>query len=416
MKKKVYVIGGGTFSYVRTHLALAAPAFGRTARVLSGVARERFSEMDVELILTKMADSKSDIVTNSDVAAVVDRLVHDNTTKVVFFNVAMCDFEGKIGDVESDKYAERLRTADGACQMNLYPAEKVLRQIRKVRKDIFLVGFKTTAGAQPREQYIRGLELLKQASCNLVLANDVVTRLNMVITPEESKYSMTTDREAALKELVDMTYHRSHLTFTRSTVVDGQPIPWGSDLVYPSLRAVVNHCISQGAYKAFNGATVGHFACKLSENTFLTSIRKSNFNEIEKNGLVRVVTDGEDNVIAYGAKPSVGGQSQRLIFQQHQGMDCIVHFHCPLKKDHTDEIPTVSQREFECGSHQCGQNTSNGLGSFSGGEIACVMLDKHGPNIVFRHDINPEKVIDFIERNFDPDGFARVVLPSSTTA
>ena len=33
--KKVHVIGGGTFSDIRTHLALCAPAFGYTAKKLN---------------------------------------------------------------------------------------------------------------------------------------------------------------------------------------------------------------------------------------------------------------------------------------------------------------------------------------------------------------------------------------------
>jgi hypothetical protein len=40
-------------------------------------------------------------------------------------------------------------------------------------------------------------------------------------------------------------------------------------------------------------------------------------------------------------------------------------------------------------------------------------LDNHGPNIVFNRNIEPEKVIDFIERNFDltqsTDGINRAV-------
>ena len=80
-------------------------------------------------------------------------------------------------------------------------------------------------------------------------------------------------------------------------------------------------------------------------------------------------------------------------------MDCIVHFHSPLKVGHLDDILVVSQREVECGSHQCGKNTSDGLRHF--GNLKCVMLDNHGPNIVFNRNINPQEVINFIEDNFD---------------
>jgi hypothetical protein len=160
---------------------------------------------------------------------------------------------------------------------------------------------------------------------------------------------------------------------------------------------VVNYCIEQGAYKVFNGATVGHFACKIGDTEFLTSIRKTNFNDLAKNGLVRVKTDGPDTVIAYGAKPSVGGQSQRIIFSEHNDYNCIVHFHCPIKEG--SEVPVRSQREVECGSFSCGKNTSDGLKRI--GNLSAVMLDNHGPNIVFHDSIDPQEVIDFIEANFD---------------
>ena len=408
IKKQIHIYGGGTFSYVRTHLALAMPAFGETAKKLEILCKERFDNMDVNLLLTKMADSNSKLVTNEDVEAHVLALKEDFNTKIIFFNVGMNDFDGEINENKrpsffipqpkdvSNKYAPRLRS-DEEYLLNLFPKKKVVKQIREGRKDIFLVAFKTTSGATEQEQYLAGLNLMKKNSCNLVLANDVVTRVNMIITPEEAKYHVTNDREEALKQLVDMTYYRSHLSFTHATVVDGTPVDWNSDAVFPSLREVVNFCINQSAYKPFNGATVGHFACKIGEKEFLTSIRKSNFNDLAKNGLVRVVTDTEDTVIAYGAKPSVGGQSQRIIFSEHNDYDCIVHFHCPIKAN--SEVPVVSQREYECGSHECGKNTSNGLKRF--GNLSAVMLDNHGPNIVFHHSINPQEVIDFIKENFD---------------
>jgi hypothetical protein len=128
--------------------------------------------------------------------------------------------------------------------------------------------------------------------------------------------------------------------------------------------------------------------------------------------MVLVKTDGDDEVIAYGYKPSVGGQSQRIIFDRYSETNCIVHFHCPMKEDKLNEIPVVSQREYECGSHQCGENTANGLGSF--GNLFCVMLDNHGPNIVFNDSIDPNEVILFIENNFDLEkstsGFEKVYL------
>jgi hypothetical protein len=59
----------------------------------------------------------------------------------------------------------------------------------------------------------------------------------------------------------------------------------------------------------------------------------------------------------------------------------------------------VSRREYECGSHECGQNTSRGLRRF--GHLSAVSLQEHGPNVVFHRSIDPQEVINFIEENFD---------------
>lgn len=407
-KKRIHIIGGGTISHVSAHLALCAPAYGRTAQRIFMECNDQFyDKMDISLHLTKMADPiNSKLETNEDIAALVDKLIENESTKIIFFNPAMVDFDGhnievvgrRFSDLPSGKYAPRLSTRDGKEHfIKLTSKEKIVKKIRKSRKDIFLVSFKTTCNATEQEQYLAGLNLLKETSSNLVLANDIGTRKNMIITPEEAAYHVTTDRYEAIENLVEMAKLRSHLMFTRSTVIAGEAISWNSEEVPANLRTVVDHCIKSNAYKVFRGSTVGHFATKLDDTTFLTSMRKTNFNDLHKNGLVKIKTDGPDSVIAYGSKPSVGGQSQRIIFKENPDMDCIVHFHCPRREG--SSVPVVSQREYECGSHECGQNTANGLKRF--GNLLAVHLDNHGPNIIFSKTVDPQEVIKFIEANWD---------------
>ena len=427
-KREVHIVGGGTFSHVRKHLSLAAPAFGSTAQRLAELFASFATSLDTHVHLTKMADPNSNIVTNDDLRQLARQLVLSYNTKIVIWTPAVVDFDGDVyqqtGKPAKDAFdwtgmplqgydhvkEDVLRLqSDGRYALRLTPVDKIVGMYRRdpvdgrqPRKDIFLVAFKSTAGATEEEMYTAGLKLCKNVSANLVLVNDTVRRLNMVVTPEEAYYHLTHDRDEALRGLAEMAYLRSQLTFTRSTVIAGDPVAWDDPRVYESLRTVVNHCIEAGAYKPFLGVTAGHFAAKIADNVFLTSRRKTNFNNLPSTGLVQVTTDGPEEVTAMGGKPSVVGQSQRIVFEEHPELDSIVHFHCPIRPG--SPVPVVSQREYECGSHECGQNTSNGLRSFtlpSGNSLDAVMLDQHGPNIVFNHETDPQEVIDFIEANFD---------------
>ena len=534
--KRIAIIGGGTNTYISNHLALSAPAYGTTAKHLyQKFLNHSDNKMDVELCLTKMADPSQDYLdTPEDVEALVDELIADPDTRVIIFNVAMVDYKPtSLFTLESNsydaynpheitdkfgKYTGRLNTSKlpEVC-LELSVQDKVINKIRKERKDILLVGFKTTCGATKEEQFQKGLKLCKDASANIVFVNDVdkdrIRNLNSaleskktlsniksksemetayieegikeaeeqieafqnngLVTPEESSYWYNT-RDEALDALVQMVLDRSHLHFTRSTVVNSKTVPWlveaedgwiedkgkiykHNPLIPDTFAVIFDYVRGAGAYKLGpTKSTVGHMGIKLGPNEFLTSKRKTDFNKIEEVGLVRVITDDPDNVfgykhffenkevrdlqdklklikerskqdqtendkmwsevwteyykdklaaagqkvIAFGAKPSVGGQSQRSLFDAYPNLDCIIHFHCPLKTGSRDEFNTTPQFGVECGSHECGQNTAMNMKEFklpSGRSVWAVHLDHHGPNILFdSNSSDPQEIIEFI--------------------
>lgn len=524
--KKIVILGGGTNTYISNHFALSAPAYGTTAIKLEEKFRQHSeNKMDVNLYLTKMAhpDCKDAPDTPEDIETLVDKLVADPDTRVIIFNVAMVDYKPtSLFNLESNaydaynpreitdkfgKYAGRLNTSKlpEVC-LELSVQDKIIQKIRKERKDILLVGFKTTCGATKEEQFQKGLKLCKDASANIVFVNDVdkdriaalneslkgldlfqgptygvgtydpklitpyisepkthcenekemleraVSELqnNGLVTPEESSYWYNT-RDEALDALVQMVLDRSHLHFTRSTVVDAKTVPWFvgwernithvqyinkgkvhdakipgkkhyilNPLIPETFRIVFDWVRSKSAYKKGpTGATVGHFGIKLGPNEFLTSKRKTDFNKIEEVGLVRVITDDPDNVfgykhffetsnndkvIAFGAKPSVGGQSQRSLFEAFPDLNCIIHFHCPLKTTSRELFNTTPQFSFECGSHECITSNITGFKEYKVSDTHSIWaghMDYHGPNIVFNSNINPQLVIDFINSHWD---------------
>jgi hypothetical protein len=190
--KRIHIIGGGTVFHVSNHLALCSPAYGKTVVDLYRLIRAADPPMDIVAHLTKMAKgAESEVATlmrdqrlrgmadftgdetletNADVATLVGKIVNDPRTKMVFMPVALCDYEGYVtdgpnGPMPPGKYQPRLNSRDNpSVTFKLLSGDKIISRIRESRKDIFLVGFKTTCGAREDEQYRSGLSLLKRST------------------------------------------------------------------------------------------------------------------------------------------------------------------------------------------------------------------------------------------------------------
>lgn len=414
-KKKIVVMGGGTVFHVRSHLSLSAIAYGTTAREISRLLAQEFSEEEYEIYteITKMGDPKSTLETHQDIDKAVNEIIADKNVKVVVFNVALVDFQGSIGDVPSDKYATRLKSREGDQTMRLSALPKLIGRFRNTRKDIFLVGFKTTCGASMDEQYLAGLKLLKESSCNLVLANDTKTRLNMVITPEEAKYGVSTDRHVSLVKLRDLISSRVKNSTYLSTTMDYSLDMEKWDSLPSKFKKVMDFLLEKKAFKPNPlGRTPGHFGIHKEQTDpdkelgiirYVCSMRKVDFNQIKGKGLLSVVYDTKKGILKSSGKPSVGVIfTQRKAFEAFPDMKYIVHFHCPRREDSPDDIRIQKQWPFECGTEQCADNTVRGMMRFgTSGNIVAVMLEKHGPNILFNDYTNVEELCQFIDRNFD---------------
>jgi hypothetical protein len=192
----IYIFGGGCYSAVRNHLALAAPAFGTTAR------RIKQHLLQAELILTRMASESSSLVYNGDVKAKLQECLDDKNTSVIVMNCALCDFEGQVGDVVSGSHATRLESRDAPFNMTLTVADKIISMIKEQRPDIMVVGFKTTTDADFDTMVKKSLRM----NVDVVLANDTVTRKNILVCVDANRhcYTVSDEREVLLKEIATM--------------------------------------------------------------------------------------------------------------------------------------------------------------------------------------------------------------------
>lgn len=200
MSKQIHIFGGGTVQHVRSHTALSAPAYGRTARKLQAMLSEKGLGDHVQVHFTTMADWQSPLETNEDVAARLEEVLADPNTVAIVFNVALCDVAGQIGDVPSGKYAPRLQSRETLGNMQLTATPKLLPRVKQARPDVFLVGFKTTADDTQLLQHQKSLRQIEETGADLVFANDTVTKHNMLVYP----YGFYAgERDGMLTKLVD---------------------------------------------------------------------------------------------------------------------------------------------------------------------------------------------------------------------
>lgn len=177
------VMGGGTFYDVRAHFSLATRAFGETARKISAILTEGYGDRFTTLLqLTRMADHTSALISNQDVTEHVDSLLGNPNLQAMVFNVALCDFEGQVGDIPSGKTAPRLESRDAPFAMTLTTAAKVINVIKSRRPDVFVVGFKTTTNADVATQQAKALRQIEESGSDLVIANDIATRENLLVS------------------------------------------------------------------------------------------------------------------------------------------------------------------------------------------------------------------------------------------
>lgn len=416
MKNKIIVLGGGTINPISNHLALCSPAFGSTANKIGEYLSD--SEYEIEVVKTKLADPTSSIVSNEDLSQYVleNIILNDNVVGVVF-NVAVCDFKYKSGDF----HGERL-SSESNITLDLAPDDKIISKIRQTRPDIFLVGFKTTTNKSINVMFEKGLKMMKSSKCNLVLCNDVVTRKNLVITPEETMYHITEDRDDALRGLTNLIKLRMNATYQRSKLVNmnGVVTPY---LIPDEFRNILEFVISNGGFicNNGNGFTPGHFCIRTtkekvieymtgdmididfsiindSEMIFLSSVRKANHNDVFTNGMCIVVVKEDGEFIVFGPnKASVGARSQYMLLKNNPEFDYILHTHNPLTP--YSELHSVEQYPFQCGSNECGVNTSTNLKSYENDEIRAVYLEKHGVNMIFKHGFDQDTIKNFISNN-----------------
>ena len=168
---RVLVTSGPTREYIDGFRYITNPSSGKMGVALAEAALRRGAE--VTLIHGHMAVAPPTGAravgvgtTEEMLEAVVDAL-KDGRQDVAILSAAACDY----GPLER----KMIKTPSGIehWQIELRPLPKIIERVKKVDKEIFLVGFKAEYNVSDRELIERATRRLEEVDMDLIVANDV---------------------------------------------------------------------------------------------------------------------------------------------------------------------------------------------------------------------------------------------------
>ena len=167
--KKILVTAGATVEEIDPVRVITNKSSGKMGVYLAEEAAKRGAE--VTLIRGKgsvepMHFSIKDIEINSvkDLFAEIKKEIKDN--EIMVHTAAVSDF------MINNKKNEKIKSGQ-ELHLELTPTTKILENIKGIKKDIFLVGFKAEYNVSDEELVNRAFDLLKSADADLIVANDV---------------------------------------------------------------------------------------------------------------------------------------------------------------------------------------------------------------------------------------------------
>lgn len=166
--KKILISLGGTYEPIDSVRGITNKSSGKMGLELAKEAYIRGA--DLKLVVAKVSveiPSVFDVIhveTSSEMNDVILDLISD--FDIFISTAAVSDFEFKQKD---DKKID----SNSSLFLNLKPTTKIIRQVKKINPDIFLVGFKAEFNISKDDLISCARKQIEAAGTDLVIANDI---------------------------------------------------------------------------------------------------------------------------------------------------------------------------------------------------------------------------------------------------
>lgn len=165
--KKVIVTAGATMEEIDPVRVITNRSSGKMGIAIAEEAARRGAEVT-------LIRGHTDIEPRGKINDIRVESVDDiyNAIKKIIKNNDIMIHAAAVGDFKADRSDKKIKS-DKKISLILKPTMKIVNDIKKLNKRIFLIGFKAEHDVSEKELINNAYKKLKEADCDLVVANDV---------------------------------------------------------------------------------------------------------------------------------------------------------------------------------------------------------------------------------------------------
>lgn len=262
-------------------------------------------------------------------------------------------FTAAVLDYVPEKFMDEKLKSGKELTVKLVPTPKIIKEIDRVGKRLFKVGFKLEYNKSKEELIDIAYKALLDNRANLVVANDL-SKINgkehpaYIITPEKGVIDVP-NKNHIVSTLADVLGQRLNVTYYK-TIFDSDEM---HDQNYQTMKDIGEKLDQMGIIPKYSTGTYGN--CSIREDTgFVITARKIDKSALKPEDLVYVssVDDAKKEKHVSGIKkPSSEVLVHQKIYEKFPETNTIIHAHDDIAVKHAEKLGIpVTDIAYPCGT------------------------------------------------------------------
>lgn len=370
--KKVLITAGPTKGYIDSVRYISNSSSGKLGLELAKDLYLRGA--DVTVVYGPGKVSFPNYIDRIDVKTPDEML--DATMEELEKDYDVAIFAAAVLDFKPMDYIDGKTKSGGKMMVELGPTKKIIKEVDKLGKRIFKVGFKLEYAKDDEELKDIGFEALLKNNCNIVVANDLFKIRDgkhkaYIITPEKG-YTEVPDKKSIVSTLLEEVGRRSTATFYHTNFVDSTI----TEEYFSRFSSTGRELSSYDLLPKYGKSSFGNMSSRTDKGFVITS-RKSDKSGMTVEDIVEVVGVDHENkkkFVKGVKKPSSDMLVHEAIYNNFPDVNAIIHVHDDYVVNNAEGLGLpVTEFDYPCGSLEAADEVLKVIG-----DNHYIVMKNHG--------------------------------------